>query len=115
MTRRHRPAVPMAAPVTRETLSSTDARRMQRAKGTQVYWRTVANGRPQGGSYVYAGHDPERDSEDARLAASAWQAVADIQARLRREPPPGPVGEAWNNPACPGCGYTIRCRCPGGA
>lgn len=67
------------------------------------------NGIPLATPYAHTG-----DAADLAAAERAWQEVADVQARLRGEPPPPPVAEPWAKQPCPGCGYQMRCSCPGG-
>ena len=69
-------------------------------------WAETRNGIPLARPYAHTA---------AELAAAerAWQEVADVQARLRGEPPPPPVAEPWAKGTCPGCGYRMRCSCPG--
>jgi hypothetical protein len=77
----------------------------------QPIWEEVRNGLPVSKPYARA----PQDAAEAERGKWAWRQVAEIQARLRGEPPPPPMTEPWNLPPCPGCGYRMRCGCPGGA
>lgn len=90
-----------------ETVAEAQARYRSGKLADGPVFSTPRNDLPEHVPYIY----PEEDPEDEASAVTAWQAVADLQARLRGEPPPGPIGQPWNQDPCPGCGYTITCRC----
>ena len=81
--------------------------------GTNYYMTLQAPGGHRNGTPEHKPYTRECrwDSPPDPRDVWAWQTVADLQARLRGEPPPGPVGEPWNRDRCHACLYTITCRC----